>query len=77
MTKDKYLNEIIKLPIKFYKNASHKTYLYIAIQIDDKLLIYKIKFDKEYNLKKVEFNEYKSVIGFYLINSLLKIVLKK
>ena len=70
--KDIHENDIKSITkIKFYKNASHKTYLYIAIQIEDKLFIYKIKFDKEYNLKRVEFNEYKSVIGFYLINSLL------
>ena len=57
--------------MKFYKNASHKTYFYIAIQIEEKLLIYKIKFNNAYTLKKVEYNEYKSVISFYLINSLL------
>ena len=57
--------------IKFYKNALHKSYLYIAIQLNDKLLIYKIKFGKEYNLKKVEYKEYNNVIEFYLINSLI------
>ena len=57
--------------IKFYKNASHKTYLYIAIQILDKLKIYKIKFGSEYSIKKVDFIEYNKVIEFYLINSLL------
>ena len=57
--------------IKFYKNASHKSYLYIAIQLNDKLLIYKIKFGNEYNLKKVEYKEYNNVIEFYLINSLI------
>ena len=57
--------------IKFYKNASHKTYLYTAIQVREKLFIYKIKFNKEYNLKSVDCNEYNSVIEFYLINSLL------
>lgn len=39
--------------IKFYKNSTHKTYLYIAIHINEKLLIYKIKFNNEYNLKKL------------------------
>ena len=57
--------------IKFYKNASHKSYLYIAIQLNYKLLIYKIKFGNEYNLKKVEYKEYNNVIEFYLINSLI------
>ena len=57
--------------IKFYKNASHKTYLYTAIQIMEKLIIYKIKFGSEYNIKKVDFIEYNKVIEFYLIDSLL------
>ena len=57
--------------IKFYKNSTHKTYLYIAIHINEKLLIYKIKFNNEYNLKKVDYYEFNSVCEFYLINSLL------
>ena len=57
--------------IKFYKNASHKTYLYTAVQLDEKLFIYKIKFNNDYNLKSVDCNEYNSVIDFCLINSLL------
>ena len=57
--------------IKFYKNSSHKTYLYTAIQFGEKLFIYKIKFNNDYNLKSVDCNEYNSVIDFCLINSLL------
>jgi hypothetical protein len=57
--------------IKFYRNASHKTYLFLAIQLDSKLLIYKIKFGNEFNIKKVECIEYNSVVEFYLIDSLL------
>ena len=57
--------------IKFYKNATHKTYLYIAIQISEKILIFKIKFGSEYNIYKVDFFEFNKVIEFYLINSLL------
>ena len=57
--------------IKFYKNASHKTYLYIAINLSEKIMIYKIKFGSEYNIKKVDFIEYNKVVEFYLIDSLL------
>ena len=57
--------------IKFYKNASHKAYLYIAIQLSEKLLIYKIKFGSEYSIKKVDYIQFNSVIEFYLVNSLL------
>ena len=57
--------------IKFYKNASHKTYLYIAFQILEKLIIYKMKFGSEYSIKKVDFIEYNKVIEFYLVDSLL------
>ena len=63
------INSIKK--VKFYKNASHKTYLYIAIQLLERMLIYKIKFGSEYKIKKVDFIEYNKVIEFYLINSLL------
>jgi len=63
------LNSIKK--IKFYKNASHKTYLYIAIQILEKILIYKIKFGSEYNINKVDFFKFDKVIEFYLLDSLL------
>ena len=63
------INSIKK--IKFYKNVTHKSYLYIAFQKGDNLLIYKIKFSNEYNLKKVECNKYNSVIEFYLIKSLI------
>ena len=57
--------------IKFYKNTSHKTYLYMAIQIIEKILIYKIKFGSEYNINKVDFFEFNEVIEFYLVGSLL------
>ena len=57
--------------IKFYKNFSHKTYLYISIQISEKILIYKIKFGSEYNISKVDFIEFNKVIEFYLLDSLL------
>ena len=63
------INSIKK--IKFYKNASHKTYLYIAFQILEKLIIYKIKFGSEYTIKKVDFIEFNKVIEFYLVDSLL------
>ncbi len=63
------INSIKK--IKFYKNASHKTYLYIAYQILEKLIIYKIKFGSEYTIKKVDFIEFNKVIEFYLVDSLL------
>ena len=56
---------------KFYKNASHKTYLYIALQIAEKLIIYKIKFGSEYAIKKIDFMEYNKAIEFYLVDSLL------
>ena len=65
------IEKIIK--IKFYKNATHKTYLFIAIHYYEKLIIYRIKFNNEYNIKKVDLYEYNSVIEFYLINSLLNI----
>ena len=63
------INSIKK--IKFYKNASHKTYLYIALQIAEKLIIYKIKFGSEYAIKKIDFMEYNKAIEFYLVDSLL------
>ena len=57
--------------IKFYKNFSHKTYLYISIQIQEKILIHRIKFGSEYKIIKTDFIELNKVIEFYLIDSLL------